>query len=88
MFLLATQKRNWLLGTCSSLRLWKGPFGGTARKQEVARTHQQLALGGIFFFCQEQVILSQSWAGTREKRLVRSGGPWLPPGRRVSEGAL
>lgn len=28
-----------------------------------------------FFFCQEQVTLSPSWAGTKEKRLVRAGGP-------------
>lgn len=45
-------------------------------------------IGGFLFCCKEKVILSQSWAGTGEKRLAWAGGAWPPPGRRVSEGAV
>lgn len=44
-----------------------------------------------FFFCQEWVTVSQSWAGTRGTSLVlvfQFGGPGVPPNARVSEGTL
>lgn len=83
MFLLALLKGNWLL------RVFQPETMGRTVGMSSRGTTSLWCL--VFFFCQEWVTVSQSWAGTRGTSLVlvfQFGGPGVPPNARVSEGTL